>query len=170
MKLQYESELYHFGVKGQKWGIRRYQNPDGTRTAAGRKRYAKQLSKEFNKASKQYERMDYRRTQAANSKQRAEKFASATNKGILKPLSKIGSAYANMQRKSASAYEQRANVESRLAEAALEKAKQEGFTTKAYYRPTLVDIRYYGYVTQCVYRNTVQAKFTDPATSKKAGN
>lgn len=36
----YESENYlaHHGIKGQKWGIRRFQNPDGTRTAAGRKR------------------------------------------------------------------------------------------------------------------------------------
>ena len=32
------NELYHHGIKGQKWGIRRFQNPDGTRTAAGKKR------------------------------------------------------------------------------------------------------------------------------------
>lgn len=30
--------LMHYGIKGQKWGIRRYQNEDGTRTAAGKKR------------------------------------------------------------------------------------------------------------------------------------
>lgn len=32
-------ELYHHGIKGQKWGVRRFQNPDGTLTAKGRKRY-----------------------------------------------------------------------------------------------------------------------------------
>ena len=32
-------ELYHWGIKGQKWGIRRYQNEDGTLTEAGMKRY-----------------------------------------------------------------------------------------------------------------------------------
>lgn len=31
--------LMHFGIKGQKWGVRRYQNPDGTLTDAGKRRY-----------------------------------------------------------------------------------------------------------------------------------
>ena len=30
------SELYHYGVKGQRWGVRRYQNEDGTYTAEGK--------------------------------------------------------------------------------------------------------------------------------------
>ena len=34
----YNNELYHYGVKGQKWGVRRYQNSDGTLTMAGKKR------------------------------------------------------------------------------------------------------------------------------------
>ena len=38
-------ELYHYGVKGQKWGIRRYQNEDGTLTEAGRKRITNHLGK-----------------------------------------------------------------------------------------------------------------------------
>lgn len=33
------NDLYHYGVKGMKWGIRRYQNKDGSLTAAGKKRY-----------------------------------------------------------------------------------------------------------------------------------
>lgn len=32
-------ELYHHGIKGQKWGVRRYQYADGTYTPAGKKRY-----------------------------------------------------------------------------------------------------------------------------------
>lgn len=33
--------LIHFGIKNQKWGVRRFRNPDGTLTAAGKARYAK---------------------------------------------------------------------------------------------------------------------------------
>ncbi len=33
------SELYHYGIKGQRWGVRRYQNEDGTLTPEGKKRY-----------------------------------------------------------------------------------------------------------------------------------
>lgn len=57
------NELYHHGIKGMRWGVRRYQNADGSLTSDGKKRYSKSGSfKEyFNTVSK------------ANQQQRAAK-------------------------------------------------------------------------------------------------
>lgn len=51
------NELAHWGIKGMKWGKRRYQNPDGTLTPAGKKRLAK--------AQKKYDR-DYKKNYRKN--------------------------------------------------------------------------------------------------------
>lgn len=41
MNLIHNEELYHHGTRGMKWGLRLYQNPDGTLTALGKLRYRK---------------------------------------------------------------------------------------------------------------------------------
>ena len=59
----YAHELYHYGTKGMKWGVRRFQNEDGSLKSAGKKRYSemttdvndkkaayKQAKKDFNKS------------------------------------------------------------------------------------------------------------------------
>lgn len=45
------NELYHYGVPGMKWGVRRYQNKDGSLTAAGKKHIGKQYEKTAKKVT-----------------------------------------------------------------------------------------------------------------------
>lgn len=53
---QYQAELYHHGIKGQRWGVRRYQNADGSLTEAGKKRHARDVRE--NMAKKKENRID----------------------------------------------------------------------------------------------------------------
>lgn len=43
------NELYHHGVKGMRWGVRRYRNADGTLTAAGKRRYDRDIQENLGK-------------------------------------------------------------------------------------------------------------------------
>ena len=52
----YNDYLMHHGVLGQKWGVRRYQNADGSLTAAGKQKLAKYKEKELKGIDKFYNR------------------------------------------------------------------------------------------------------------------
>ena len=49
----YSNELYHHGIKGMKWGIRRYQNKDGSLTAKGQAMASKKYKKYMNRANQE---------------------------------------------------------------------------------------------------------------------
>ena len=50
--------LYHHGIKGMKWGVRRYQNEDGSLTNAGKKRYGSNDSNADNAGKKKHRSVD----------------------------------------------------------------------------------------------------------------
>ena len=68
--MYYEStnELYHHGIKGQKWGVRRWQNADGTYNEAGKKRYGGEKRNEKKAAV-------YRYSKAMNEADRTQEIA-----------------------------------------------------------------------------------------------
>ena len=82
-----ENELYHHGVKGQKWGIRRYQNKDGSLTYAGKKKAIKMQDKYTSfTENKRYRKKDGRYTVAGRMKaiKMKEKYTALTGKELKK--------------------------------------------------------------------------------------
>jgi len=55
--------LEHHGIKGQKWGVRRYQNPDGTLTEAGKAKLASGDSPRYTKRIAKKDAKEYARAQ-----------------------------------------------------------------------------------------------------------
>lgn len=53
-----DDELYHHGIKGQKWGVRRFQNVDGSLTLKGAKRYAVTSEGEVYKKSRSTRKLE----------------------------------------------------------------------------------------------------------------
>ena len=62
------TELYHYGIPGQKWGVRRYQNPDGTLTEEGKRRYRKLDTYRNTLASRSRKKSDYGKRNAEEAK------------------------------------------------------------------------------------------------------
>lgn len=85
-------ELYHWGIKGMKWGIRRYQNKDGSLTAAGKKRIAaeKNALKDRERTIKNREKVKVERAKLDAKKAELDARERELDDGIARK-SKIGS-------------------------------------------------------------------------------
>lgn len=77
------NELRHYGVKGMRWGVRRYQNADGTLTNSGKKRmYREMYDLEGGKEKRKYkgDANKWVKDDLANSKKIVDELGNATNR------------------------------------------------------------------------------------------
>lgn len=119
----FDNDLYieHHGVKGQKWGVRRYQNADGSLTNAGKKRYntdtyASTISG-LNKIEKQNAKLKAKSALASG------KAKAAFEKGNMKKYEK--------QKKIAKAASESVDAGNKLINKMLSDANKKGYTLKS---------------------------------------
>lgn len=76
-------ELMHFGILGMKWGIRRYQNPDGTLTDLGKKRVAQGRGRVDEKSGRYMKITKRERKRERNAAKRQAKRDRLIDKGLI---------------------------------------------------------------------------------------
>lgn len=91
--------IAHYGIRHMKWGVRRYQNPDGSLTDAGKKRYRRdsgrlvKLNESYKqkqiKANKAYQKADRKRYGMFGSQKRAQPYYDRANEMQYKANKKI---------------------------------------------------------------------------------
>ena len=94
--IQKKTYLVHHGILGQKWGIRRYQNPDGSYTEAGKKRRNLYIEKELTRSDEKWDRR--KRQATAKAMNAYTKGIKALEKNNVKRANKYDAKYVNAQK------------------------------------------------------------------------
>ena len=88
IQIKYSDHLAHHGVKGMHWGVRRYQNYDGTRIGANGRTYTKETLRNNERYSKQLARKNKSSISQDLLAKRIRKESSKTNELVIKSASK----------------------------------------------------------------------------------
>lgn len=127
-----EEYLEHHGIEGQKWGVRRFQNKDGTRTAAGKKREAAARETDSmsddelrNKINRMQNEQNYRRIMANRNQSKVPSRLKAASDimQIAGSTLEIGNAIANAGRPSNQEIDQNMRLSKEQKEAMKEQNK-----------------------------------------------
>lgn len=84
-----QNEIYHHGIRGQKWGIRRYQNKDGTLTPAGRKRADKLKDKYTKLTGKQLRRKPTKKIDDQNETRKSKSIKDLSNEELQNKINRL---------------------------------------------------------------------------------
>ena len=89
---QYQNtdELYHHGILGMKWGVRRYQNKDGSLTPKGKKRYSEDYNESRNIKRKGIKRMSNDDLRKVNNRDSLERTYKSNNSKVGKTIAIVG--------------------------------------------------------------------------------
>ena len=89
---QYQNtdELYHHGILGMKWGVRRYQNKDGSLTPKGKKRYSEDYNESRNIKRKCIKRMSNDDLRKVNNRDSLERTYKNNNSKVGKTIAIVG--------------------------------------------------------------------------------
>ena len=89
---QYQNtdELYHHGILGMKWGVRRYQNKDGSLTPKGKKRYSEDYNESRNIKRKGIKRMSNDDLRKVNNRDSLERTYKNNNSKVGKTIAIVG--------------------------------------------------------------------------------